>query len=343
MASIGHVAIGLAAARAYDRGRAPTWSAMLGWSALALLPDIDVVGFIRGVPYGAEWGHRGATHSLTLAVIGGVAVGLAARWFKRPVARTMAFAIVVLASHGLLDTMTDGGLGIALLWPFSLTRFFAPWRPIVVAPIGLDFFTTYGATVAASEVVLFAPLLVFALWPRTRVLTRLAAGVLTVVWLGGVWLMASSDPVRERVIGALLHDDTVFAPGYSEEVFRAIAVGDAEDVVRGRLGEPLFESVFYMPKGFGFQSAMEVSADQLPPGCFGAGLKSGVVHDAHDPKICKSRGVVEGISRADVLRILGTPTESCAEYSESPSHGHGRLRMVCFLSGKVEVIFRRWT
>jgi hypothetical protein len=43
-----------------------------------------------------------------------------------------------------------------------------------------------------------------------------------------------------------------------------------------------------------------------------------------------------------VLRILGTPTESCAEYSESPSPGHARLRMVCFLDGKVEVVFRRW-
>lgn len=340
MASIGHVAVGLAAARA--QATRPSWPAMLGWSALALLPDIDVVGFLRGVPYGAEWGHRGATHSLTLAVAGGVVVGLAARWFKRPVAKTMAFAVVVLASHGLLDTMTDGGLGVALLWPFSLTRYFAPWRPIVVAPIGLDFFTSYGATVAASEVVLFAPLLLFALWPRTRAFTRLAAGLLTVVWLGAAWLMASTDPVRDRVIGAVLHDDTVFARGYSEEVFRAIAVGDSEDVVRGRLGDPLFESVFYMPKGVGFQSAMEVSADRLPPGCFGAGLKAGVVRDAHDPEICKSRGVVEGMSKADVLRILGTPTESCAEYSESPRNRHGRLRMVCFLSGKVEVVFRRW-
>src|SRR5260221_3598765 len=79
MASIGHVAVGLAAARAYEDGRTPRWPAMLAWSALSLLPDIDVVGFLRAVPYGAPWGHRGATHSLTLALAGGIATGLGAR------------------------------------------------------------------------------------------------------------------------------------------------------------------------------------------------------------------------------------------------------------------------
>ena len=29
------------------------------------------------------------------------------------------FATAVVASHGLLDTLTDGGRGVALLWPFD--------------------------------------------------------------------------------------------------------------------------------------------------------------------------------------------------------------------------------
>jgi inner membrane protein len=338
MASIGHVAAGLAAARAYaGPDERPSWPAMLGWSALSLLPDIDVVGFMRGVPYSAEWGHRGATHSLTIAVVGGIVTGLTARVLgARRSLRLTIFATLVLASHGLLDTMTDGGLGIALLWPFSLTRFFAPWQPITVAPIGLDFFTMEGATIALTELVLFLPLWLYAFRVRQR------AAVIA-LWLAGVWLLTSGDPLRERVVGLVLHEDTRFAAGYSESAFRVIAVGDAEDVVRGRLGEPLFESMYYMPKDSPFRSAMEMSAAHLPPGCFGAGGKAGVVHDAHDPDLCRSRGVVEGVStKADVLRILGTPTESCAEYSESPSHGHARLRMVCFLHGKVEMVLRRW-
>jgi inner membrane protein len=337
VASIGHVAVGLAAGRAHaGPDERSSWPALFGWSALSLLPDIDVVGFMRGVPYGAPWGHRGATHSLTFALVGGVVVGLAARWFRRPVARTMALAVVVLASHGLLDTMTDGGLGAALLWPFSLTRYFAPWRPIPVAPIGPDFFTSDGAMVALTEVALFLPLWLYAFRIRQR-------AAVVGVWLVAMWLLTSTDPVRERVLNRVLLDDTRFAAGYSEDAFRAIVVGDSEELVRGRLGEPLFESVFYMPKDSGFQSVMEMSAARLPRGCFGAGLKSGVVHDAHDPDVCRSRGVVEGLSKAEVLRILGTPTESCAEYSESPSRGRFRMRMVCFLGGKVEIVFRRRT
>lgn len=336
MASIGHVAVGLAAARTYDSDRAPKWPAMLGWSALALFPDIDVIGFLRGVPYGAEWGHRGATHSLTFAVAGGVAVGLAARWFKRPVAKTMAFAIVVLASHGLLDTMTDGGLGAALLWPFNLTRYFAPWRPIPVAPIGPGFFTPEGAMVSLAEILLFLPLWLLAF--RVRVRTAVVA-----VWLVAVWLFASGDPVRERIVTFMLPDDTRFAAGYSERAFGTIAIGEPEGAVKERLGEPLNESLFFKPQGSTFRSAMEVSAAQLPPGCFGTRLKGGIVEDAALPDYCREKGIVEGVSKADVLRIMGTPSESCAEYSESPSRGRFRMRMVCFLSGKVEMIFRRRT
>jgi inner membrane protein len=336
VASIGHVAVGLTAARSSAEARASRWPSLLFWSALSLFPDIDVVGFLRGVPYGASWGHRGATHSLAFALAGGVLVGLGARWFKRPVLRTMVVATLVLASHGLLDTMTDGGLGAALLWPFSLSRFFAPWRPIPVAPIGPDFFTPDGAIVALTEIALFLPLWLFAF--RFRVGAAAIA-----IWVVAVWLLASNDPVRERIVGFVFPDDTRFAAGYSEDAFRAIAVGDSEDVVRGRLGEPLFESVFYMPKDSGVRSVMEMSAAHLPPGCFGAGLKAGVVHDAHDPDVCSSRGIVEGVSKAEVLRILGPPSESCAEYSESPSHGRFRMRMVCFLGGKVEMVFRRRT
>jgi len=335
VASIGHVAVGLTAARSSVDDRASGWLSLLFWSALSLFPDIDVVGFLRGVPYGAPWGHRGATHSLAFAMAGGVLVGLGARLFKKPMLRTMGLATLVLASHGLLDTMTDGGLGAALLWPFSLTRYFAPWRPIPVAPIGPAFFSPDGAMIALTEVVLFLPLWLLAF--RFRVRSAAIA-----VWLVAVWLLVSGDPVRERLVGFVYPDDTRFAPSYSEDAFRTIAVGQTEESVKERLGEPLFESVYYMSGG-SFWSAMALGTAPPPTACFGAGLKAGVVHDAHDPDICRSRGIVEGTSKAEVLRILGAPSESCAEYSESPSRGRFRMRMVCFLSGKVQMVFRRRT
>jgi inner membrane protein len=143
---------------------------MLFWSLLSLLPDADVIGFAFGVGYGDAWGHRGATHSLVFTIGLGAAIGLVAAWVRRPVARTALLASAVLVSHPLLDVLTDGGLGCALLWPFDLTRYFAPWNPIPVAPIGARYFSPRGLSVALTELVLFSPLLAFAL--RNRPATK---------------------------------------------------------------------------------------------------------------------------------------------------------------------------
>jgi inner membrane protein len=63
-----------------------------------------------------------------------------------------AFFFLLSASHGILDAFTNGGLGIALLSPFDPTRYFFPWTPIMVSPIGLKaFFSKWGLMVMKSE------------------------------------------------------------------------------------------------------------------------------------------------------------------------------------------------
>ena len=169
MASIGHVAIGMAAARLYARetsARGATALSMLLWSGLSLLPDADVIGFAFGVRYGQPWGHRGATHSFAFSLALGIGFGLLARARGAAPLRTAVFASLVLASHALLDALTDGGRGCALFWPFSSARHFAPFRPIPVAPIGLDFLSPRGLRVALFELCAFAPLFAYGLWPR---------------------------------------------------------------------------------------------------------------------------------------------------------------------------------
>src|SRR5262245_36816513 len=154
MASIGHVLVGAAAAKAYRAGQRTTWptvAAVLLWSGLSLLPDVDVIGFPLGVRYADEWGHRGATHSFAFALAVAALVGMVAKLARQPAWRTALVAAAVVASHALLDTMTDGGLGCALLWPFSNERFFAPWRPIPVAPIGPAFLSARGLRIAVIE------------------------------------------------------------------------------------------------------------------------------------------------------------------------------------------------
>lgn len=168
MASIGHVLVGAAAAKAYRAGQTVRWSpiaAVVLWSGLSLLPDVDVIGFPLGIRYADPWGHRGATHSLVFALAVAAVVGLIARAARLPAWRTALVAAAVVTSHSLLDTMTDGGLGCALLWPFSDERFFAPWRPIPVAPIGPAFLSARGLRIAATELAAMSPFLIYALWP----------------------------------------------------------------------------------------------------------------------------------------------------------------------------------
>ena len=62
------------------------------------------------------------------------------------------FLFAAISSHGLLDTLTNGGLGIALLWPWSEHRYFMPFHPIEVAPLGLSrFLSERGLSVLKSE------------------------------------------------------------------------------------------------------------------------------------------------------------------------------------------------
>ena len=169
MPSIGHIAVGAAFGRFAERsvGHARTRTMAL-LSAASLLPDADGMAFSLGVPYGAPWGHRGASHSLAMALAIGGLTGVIGRLLRLSAGRTAAWASAAAASHGLLDAMTDGGLGIALLWPFTNRRYFAPWRPIPVAPIGLGMLSRRGLEVVATELAMFAPLFVYAFWPHPR-------------------------------------------------------------------------------------------------------------------------------------------------------------------------------
>ena len=133
--------------------------------AAAYAPDVDVLAFHIGIPYGAPFGHRGAAHSIVVGVALGVAVGLVGWRLGVRGGQAIAAAVVVVASHGILDAFTDGGRGVALWWPFSEERVFAGWRPIPVSPIGLRVFEPRGIAVMVREVVPFLPLFVIALLP----------------------------------------------------------------------------------------------------------------------------------------------------------------------------------
>lgn len=117
----------------------------------SILPDLDVAAFALGIPYEHPLGHRGFTHSILFALLYAVAAALLLRV-------RVPFLFLCTVSHTLLDALTDGGLGVAFFSPFSNARYFFPWTPIRVSPIGAGFFSPRGLETLGSELVwIWAP------------------------------------------------------------------------------------------------------------------------------------------------------------------------------------------
>jgi inner membrane protein len=121
----------------------------------AAIPDVDVIGFGLGVDYGDPFGHRGFTHSLFFAAF--LAGAVASLAFPRGLPNLSRsglwmYFFLATASHGFLDAMTNGGLGVAFFAPFDNSRYFLPWTPIQVSPIGItNFIADGGLSVFPSE------------------------------------------------------------------------------------------------------------------------------------------------------------------------------------------------
>ncbi|MEJ2661470.1 MAG: metal-dependent hydrolase [Desulfobacteraceae bacterium] len=142
---------------------------------LTMLPDLDVVAFRFGIPYGHMLGHRGFSHSILFAVI---VSALTALLFRQPRAGrwllVWGYLFLCAVSHGLLDAMTNGGLGVGLLIPFSARRFFFGIRPIDVSPLSLErFLGGRGLAILQNELVVVwlpaAVLFVAAFWMTRKV------------------------------------------------------------------------------------------------------------------------------------------------------------------------------
>jgi len=137
-----HALLPVAVAIAFCKRPFP-WRLIIVAAAASAAPDVDgLFKHFLGVMPNSIWSHRGATHSLFVALAAG---GLAApfyRWFGvRPLTAGVLVALA-MASHGLLDMMTDAGNPVAYLWPLSSIRLFADWRPIHSSPLHVAHLTS---------------------------------------------------------------------------------------------------------------------------------------------------------------------------------------------------------
>ncbi|MCE9641911.1 MAG: metal-dependent hydrolase [Betaproteobacteria bacterium] len=120
----------------------------------SIIPDADVLAFRLDIPYDSVYGHRGFTHSVAFAFTLGLIGACFAHALRTSALTALMFIFAAAVSHGVLDSFTNGGHGIAFLWPWSTERFFAQFEFIEVSPIGVTrFFTSRGVAVLRSELV----------------------------------------------------------------------------------------------------------------------------------------------------------------------------------------------
>lgn len=127
---------------------------LLVGAACSVVPDLDVIGRKFGIRSNHMLGHRGLTHSIAFAAVLGAILTYTLFRSSHPDPWVVSlFLFVSTLSHALLDMLTNGGQGVALWAPFSNARYFFPWRPIEVSPIGVRrFFSSRGGQIMRSEI-----------------------------------------------------------------------------------------------------------------------------------------------------------------------------------------------
>lgn len=113
---------------------------------------------------------RGVTHSLAFALTMGLAAwaGFRKANVGSPVRNATCIALAA-ASHATLEAFTNGGHGVAFFAPFTDARYFFPFAPIEISPIGLAFFSERGMRVLISELAwVWLPALVVLIAPKAR-------------------------------------------------------------------------------------------------------------------------------------------------------------------------------
>lgn len=121
---------------------------------LTCLPDADVIAFRFGIPYSSQWGHRGFTHSIVFAIVTGLVCMLFSKKLGADKKTVFVTTFLSTLSHTVFDALTNGGLGVAVFWPFDHGRYFFPFRPVEVSPIGVrGFLSIRGLIVVLSEII----------------------------------------------------------------------------------------------------------------------------------------------------------------------------------------------
>jgi inner membrane protein len=132
------------------------WKILLIGALCAVLPDLDSISFLLGIPYANMFGHRGFSHSIVFAAMVSILAALLLQRGRPLLSKgSLGYALlffIITMSHSIFDALTSGGLGVAFFAPFSGKRYFFDFRPIAVAPVNVfRFFTGRHAKILSTE------------------------------------------------------------------------------------------------------------------------------------------------------------------------------------------------
>ena len=129
------IAVGLGLGKDYISKRMIATGAII-----ANIPDLDLIPpRLYGVPFDSIYGHRGYSHSLLFALI--LATVTSLFFIKSGYKKAFLFLAFCTLSHGILDSFTEGGLGVTFFWPIINHRYYAFVQPIM--NINVSFHSLY--------------------------------------------------------------------------------------------------------------------------------------------------------------------------------------------------------
>lgn len=157
MATFGHIAAGVALARAGGAGR--DWLVIGTLAIAAVAPDVDLI-------VGSN--HRGPTHSVGFAVVTAGACAAMFSAIRHPRAMVIGgLAGAAVLTHIALDLLAAQS-PVAALWPLSTREFTLPFLVLPAAPTDEALFTTRGVLLVGAELAWSIALVVGAGWRRDR-------------------------------------------------------------------------------------------------------------------------------------------------------------------------------
>ena len=131
--TLSHAAVAIAAGTVFSSRPAPKhfWAVSI---ACAVIADVDLIPFLCGVPYDHFFGHRGFFHSIFFGLLVSIAatkyVSSVSKGLPEAWVRYFTLFFLLCVSHGLLDALSNGSIGVALFSPIDPTRYFFPWQPV---------------------------------------------------------------------------------------------------------------------------------------------------------------------------------------------------------------------